>query len=142
MPIESSKFFLVKIGNGASPNEVFSNLGAQSDGRLGLNAQRIDTSNKTTAGWRTSLAGLREFVVDCSGFANWPDTAGLDRLLAVAVAGTDFSIRVVYNSLNDNFQAESVQATSLEINGANNNATQYSTTMELSQGAPLVDVSP
>jgi predicted secreted protein len=131
----------VKIGNGASPTEAFADIGAQSDGRIGLNAQRIDTSNKTTLGWRTGLAGLREFVVDVSGFADWPDTNGLDRLITQAIAGNDFTIRAVYNSLGDNFQA-TVQATSLEINGANNNATQYSSTLELSQGAPLSDVSP
>jgi predicted secreted protein len=141
MAIESSRFLLVKIENGASPTPVFNDLGAQSDGRIGMNAQRIDTSNKTTGAWRSGLAGLREFVVDVSGFANWPDTNGLDRLLSEAIAGNDFLIRAVYNSLGDNFQA-TVQATNLELNGANNNATQYSATFELSQGVPLADVSP
>lgn len=141
MTIESSRFLLVKISNGASPTPVFTNIGAQSDGRIGMNAQRIDTSNKNTLNWRTGLAGLREFTVDVSGFADWPDTQGLDRLIDQSIAGTDFTIRAVYNSLGDNFQAK-VQTTSLEINGANNNATQYSATMELSQGVPLVDVSP
>ena len=141
MAIENSRFFLVKIENGASPNPQFFDLGAQSDGRLGLNSQRIDTTNKTSGVWGTSLAGQREFVVDVSGFANWPDTNGLDRLLTFGLAGVDFDIRVVYNSLADNFQA-TVQATSLELNGATNNATQYSSTMELSQGQPLADVSP
>lgn len=141
MAIESSRFFLVKIGNDASPVQGFNDIGAQSDGRLGLNSQRIDTTNKTSGVWGTSLAGQREFVTDVSGYSNWPDTNGLDRLLANGLAGVDFEIRVVYNSLGDNFQA-TVQATSLELNGANNNATQYSSTMELSQGQPLADVSP
>ena len=141
MTIEHSKYFLGKIGNGASPTEAFYDLGAQSDGRLGLNAARIDTSNKTTGNYRSGIAGLREFVADFSGFADWPDTNGLDRLMTEALAGNDFTARIVTNSLGDNFQA-TVQATNLEINGANNNATQYSTTWELSQGVPLQDVSP
>jgi predicted secreted protein len=141
MAIESSKFFLVKIGNGVSPNELFFDIGAQSDGRLGLNAARIDTSNKTSGNYRTGLDGLREFVVDASGFANWPDTNGLDRLITQALAATNISVRTVYNSLGDNFQAE-MRATGLELNGANNNATQWQTTLELSTGVPLVDVSP
>ena len=141
MAIESSKFFLVKIGNGASPTEVYNDLGAQSDGRLGLNAARIPTDNKTSGGWRSGIGGLREFVIDSSGFANWPDTNGLDRLMSEAIAGNDFSAQVTTNSLGDNFRA-TVQATNLEINGANNNATQWSTTWELSQGTPSQDVSP
>lgn len=141
MAVESSKFFLVKIGDGESPTEAYFDLGTQANGRLGLNAQRIDTTNKTTGAYRSGIAGQREFVVDADGFANWPDLNGLDRLMSEALAGNDFSSRVVTNSLGDNFQA-TVQATNLELNGAANNATQWSTTWELSQGTPLQDVSP
>ena len=140
MTIESSRYLLILTGNGASPTEAFAAIGAQSDGRVGLNAARIDTSNKTSGGWRTGLGGLREFVLDGSGFADWPDTA-LDRLIAQAIAGNDFSSRAVINSMGDYFQA-TTQANNLELNGANNNATQWSTTLELSQGTPEFSASP
>lgn len=135
MTIESSRFLLLKIGDGASP-EVFTDLGAQANGRIGLSGQRIQTSNKTTQNWNTSIAGLRDFIVDCDGFADWPDTNGLDSLITEALAGNDFSVEAHYASTPSKFTA-TVQATRLELDGPNQNATQYRTTVELSQGAPV-----
>lgn len=136
MTIENSRFLLVKVGSGLSP-ETFANLGAQSDGRISMNAQRIPTSNKTTQNWNSAIGGLRDFVVTVSGFADWPDTAGLQTLMDEAIAGNDFNIQAVFNSAGDMFAA-TVQATGLEIDGANQNATQYNTTLELSQGTPVL----
>lgn len=140
MTIERGSNLLLQIGQGDSP-ETFVSVGAQSTGRVSLNASRIQTSNKTTSGWNTSIGGLRDFIANSDGFADWPDTAGLDRLITQAIAGNDFSGRIVYNSLADRFDA-TVQATGLELNGDANGATQWSTTWELSQGAPVQSASP
>ena len=140
MTIERGSYLLLQIGQGDSP-ETFVSIGAQSTGRIGMNANRIQTSNKTTKGWNTSIGGLRDFVLNADGFSDWPDTHGLDRLLAQAIAGNDFNARAIYNSLADRFDA-TVQATGLELSGDANGAGQWTTTWELSQGAPEQVASP
>lgn len=135
MTIEHSRNFLLKIGQADSP-ETFVSLGAQANGSLSLSATRIDTTNKTTQNWRTSLGGLREFVANGDGYADWPDTTGLDLLLTQALAGNDFSGQVQYNSTPETFTG-TVQATNMQITGQNESATGWSTTWELSQGAPV-----
>jgi predicted secreted protein len=133
MTIESSKYILAQIGQADSP-ETFVSIGAQSDGALSMDAQRIPTSNKTTSNWNTSIGGLRDFVITASGFADWPDTTGLAVLITQALAGNDFNARLLFEAGGDYF-AGTVQATGLSLNGANQAATQWSTTWELSQGA-------
>lgn len=135
MTIQSSRYLLGKIGQGDSP-ETFVSIGAQADGQLSMDAQRIQTSNKTTSGWNTSIGGLRDFVLTMSGFADWPDTTGLATLITNAIAGSDFNAELVYESGGSKFAA-TVQATGLSLNGPNQSATQWATTWELSQNAPV-----
>ena len=85
---------------------------------------------------RTPLVMANSYALpeDPTGI-DWSDTNGLDHLITEALPGNDFNIQAVYNANGDQFAA-TVQATGLELDGPNNNATQYSATMELSQGVP------
>jgi hypothetical protein len=140
MAVEHSKNMLVRIGDGLSPQH-WNNLGTQSNGGLSFTGNRIDTTNKTTGNYATGIAGLRNFVVTADGFCNWPDTLGLAKLITYAVNGTDFNTHVQLNSFHDTWSA-TVQATQLEINGPSQQATQWRTQLELSQGVPVTLGSP
>ena len=121
MTVESSRFLLVKISNDVSPSPTFNNLGAQSDGRIGMNAVRryLEQDHLELAHGPRGPAGVRGRRERVRRLARHQRPRQVDHQCDRRLRLRD---RAVYNSLADNFQA-TVQATSLEINGANNSAT-------------------
>lgn len=139
MAILHSRYALVQVGSGGSPqgspHEDFNTIGTQTEFDLSLSAGRIDTSNKTTQNWGTSLADLREFQLSGGCFINWPDTNGWAVLRANALAGTDNSYRALVNDTPNHYEFIG-QVQDFRITGANRNAISSSFTIGLSQGAP------
>src|SRR5690606_18604940 len=108
MAKERGKNVLVKIGDGGSP-EVFTALAGQRNASIQINGNTIDTSDKTSDGWATSLTSLKSLVITCDGIANWPDTNGLDALRVAATADSDddavINARIVLNSSGAYYEA-------------------------------------
>ena len=84
MAKETGKNVILKVGDGGG-TEVFTALSGQKDTKLSISGQSIDVSDKTTNNWGATLAGTLEASVSVSGFVNWPDTAGWERLRAQAM---------------------------------------------------------
>lgn len=140
MAIEDSLNCVLKVdADGASPF-TYVTIGGQADTRLNLGARRYPTSNKATGGWETALAGRRQFEVTVRGFANWPDTTGLEVVRAANEAGTNVAAQVVINSAGANYTAI-MQVTDFEIDAPNENATQYSFTLVNAVGVPSYSAS-
>jgi TP901-1 family phage major tail protein len=62
---------LLKVKNGAS----FVVLGGQTGATLNREAETIDVTDKTSSGFKTSIAGLISWSVDCDGFVVLGDQA-------------------------------------------------------------------
>jgi predicted secreted protein len=139
--IELSSNMLIKIdvGTALSP-KVYSTIGNQQNGALSLSANQIDAANKTSAGFAPVIAGLRQFQVTVDGQADPADTV-LNKLVTNAVAGTAFGVDAVMYSTGHGYTA-TCQATQMEINGPNQQPTQYRSTMSLSTGSPTLIRSP
>jgi TP901-1 family phage major tail protein len=128
---ERGKNVLVKLEGLGSPS-VFTALAGQRGATLQINGNTIDTSDKTSEGWGTALAGLKTMTIPCNGIAEWPDTDGLDVLRQAATSNTDdgsiIRARIVLNSAGAYYEAL-FAITNLEIDGPHDDATSYSFTL-------------
>lgn len=53
--------------NGGSPSE-YTVIGGQTGATLNRSAETIDVTDKTNDGYKESMAGLKEWSIDCDGF--------------------------------------------------------------------------
>jgi TP901-1 family phage major tail protein len=131
MAKERGKNVLVKVDTGESPT-VFASLSGQRNASVQINGNTIDTSDKTSDGWATSLAGLKNLTITCDGIAVWPDTLGLDRIRQAASANSDddavILARIVLNSGGAYYEAL-FSISNLQIDGPFDGATSYSFTL-------------
>jgi predicted secreted protein len=141
MAIELSNKMLISIDTGSATSpKAFTALGNQQNGALSMSANQIDAANKTSAGWAPVIAGLRQFQITADGQADPTDTA-LSKLITYCTGGTAFLADAVLFSTGHGYSA-TVQATQMEVNGPNQQPTQYRTTMSLSTGSPSLLHSP
>ena len=138
MAIELSSHQLIYVDSGSPAAPTV--LGNQQNGGLSMSANQIDAANKTSAGWAPTIAGLRQFQITVDGQADSTDEPLAD-LIDNAIAGDSFTAEAVLYSTGNGYSAE-VQATQLEINGPNQQPTQYRATMGLSTGSPSAITSP
>lgn len=128
MAKEKGTNVLLHVSEDDSP-ETFVAVAGQRDTRMQGAGNPIDTSDKTTGGWGTSISGTRQITVTCSGLANWPDTTGLDLVRQRWAAGTTIRVKVVLNSTGDAYVFDAA-ITQLDIGGAHDGATEFSFTLQ------------
>lgn len=58
----------------------FVTVGGQTNSTLNREADTMDVTDKTTGGFKSSMAGLLSWSVDCDGFITIDDSAGYDLL--------------------------------------------------------------
>lgn len=68
-------------------------VGGQRGASLSMSADEIDTTNKTTEGYKTFLVGLKEWSISCDGIVFTGD-AGYDALVAAFLAGDEIEIEL------------------------------------------------
>ena len=128
MAKESGVNVLLKIGDGGDP-ETFTSLAGQKSTRMTGAASPIDTSDKTTGGWGSTLPGTRSMTISCSGVAHWPDQLGVHRVRAAWEAGEDITCELVLNSAGDKYTVP-LSVTQCDIGGDDDSATEYSFTLQ------------
>ena len=64
--------------SGSAPSE-YTVIGGQTGATLNRSAETIDVTDKTNDGYKESMAGLKEWSIDCDGFVVIKD-AGIDIL--------------------------------------------------------------
>lgn len=102
-------------------------IAGQRDLTLSIKADKIDTSTKTNAGWKTALAGLREWSVslDCVTYA------GVEGQLAVrqaAVEGTNVDVVIAIG--DGEVYAGEAAITGLDISGPMSDVSMSNFTLE------------
>jgi predicted secreted protein len=103
----------------------FSKIGGEKNTRFQGSASDIDTSDKTTGGWGSSITGTRKASVQSSGIINWPDTAGLKFVRDAWAAGNRIWARVVMNEAGD-FWVSQWSIGTFEEGGGDDSATEFS----------------
>ena len=87
---------LVSVKSG----EEYVAVGGQRGASLSRTSETIDVSNKVSGGWKRSIAGLKEWSVDCDGLLLLDDAAYIaleEAFLAgdeveIQIAGTESSV--------------------------------------------------
>lgn len=128
MPAEKGRSFVLKVGDGATPTEAFTTVGGMRSTSISLNNETVDVSDKDSNGWRELLAAAGARSVTVSGSGVFKDTASEDTVRVNALGQSVDNYEIVFES-GDKF-AGPFQITSLEYTGDNNDARQYSITLE------------
>lgn len=129
----------VYIGD-ADPALVLNALSGEKESSFNGDASQIDTSDKTNAGWRTYIAGLKDGTVTFSGQCDWGDTA-FEALRAQWEAGTTLEHYIRFNVAGDGFRAP-MQCTLLNITGAAEDVTTFSGTLVMASAPTAVSAVP
>ena len=70
---------VAKEGASGSAPQEYTVIGGQTGATLNRSAETIDVTDKTNDGYKESMAGLKEWSIDCDGFVVIKD-AGIDIL--------------------------------------------------------------
>lgn len=134
MAKESGNNVILKVGNGATPTEVFTALKGQKSAKLSINGKPIDVSDKTSDNWGATLAGTLDASIAISGFPDWPDTLGWDKLRTACLANQTVNLKLIVNASGAYF-AGAFSITGFNLDGEINTGTGYDIT--LNAASPL-----
>ncbi|RYF47565.1 MAG: hypothetical protein EOO38_11900 [Cytophagaceae bacterium] len=101
MPAMKSNLFLLKIGNGATSNEVFTTVAALTNVQLTFNKGNVDVTTKDAAAWAQSLegGGQRSVQIQANGMLQMTDATQAS-LKAAALATTNTNFQISDEKLN------------------------------------------
>lgn len=104
-------------------------IAGQRDLTLSIKADKIDTSTKTNAGWKTSLAGLREWSVSFDCVTYFGDEAAAQRVVRrAAVEGTNIDVVVAVGE--EEVYSGEASITGLDISGPMSDVSMSSFSLE------------
>lgn len=128
MAKQRGKIVKVMVGNGGDPTETFNVIKGEVSCRLQLTRDSLDTSDKSTDDWATSITGLKNASVTCSGKLDWPDANGLARIKSAWDNGTEVNCQVIIAS-DDSMYEGAWTVSSFEISGEANGVAEFSFTL-------------
>ena len=86
MTAQSGRGFLVRIGDGATP-ETFATIAGMRATSLVVNSDAVDITNKDSGGWRELLSGAGVRSVSVSGAGIFTGSAAEGRIKGHALSG-------------------------------------------------------
>ena len=129
MAKEAGVNVLLQVSDGQqSPTNFVTVAGQQSTEFVG-DTETDDITDKSQSGWGATLSVLRRGTINASGKADWPDTTGIDLVRQAWEAGNDIEAKAILNASGAHYRGF-WQVTSFNISGAQNNATEYSFTLQ------------
>jgi len=128
---------LLYVGDSQSPT-TYSILKGQRQTQIQLTGQQIDTADKTSGGWATSMQGLKSATVTAQGLVDWPDTTGFAAIRAAFTAGTTIQCKLVLDTAGK-YIAGTFAVTQCSISGAHDGATEYDIQLQPTQALTYVD---
>lgn len=132
MAKEAGRFVLLQVSTGSPTG--FVTLAGQQQTELAGGTESDDITDKSHAGWASTLNVLRRATVTSSGKADWPDAVGLDVIRAAWEAGGDVECKLLLNAAGAHYRG-AFQVTRFNVSGTHTNATAY--TLTLVNNGPL-----
>jgi TP901-1 family phage major tail protein len=86
------KDFLLYVNTGTVDTPVWTLVGGQRNSSLGRTADSIDTSHKTSGGWKSSKAGLRGWSIDLDALVLLQDL-GVEALETAFMQGKEINVK-------------------------------------------------
>ncbi|HEY8352565.1 MAG TPA: phage major tail protein, TP901-1 family [Sphingomonadales bacterium] len=127
MAAEKGRAFLLKIGDGGSP-ETFTTIGGMRSTSLSINNEMVDVTHKGSNGWREMLAGAGTRTVAITGAGIFTDSAAERSFQARVLAASIDNYEAVFES-GDRFRGPFL-AVSLEYAGDYNGERTYNLRLE------------
>jgi len=127
MAAESGRGFLVKIGDGGSP-ETYSTLAGMRTTSMTVNAEIVDVTNKDSAGWRELLSGAGVRRMSVSGAGVFADSQAESLMRSHALAGSVANYQIVFE--NGDLFSGAFQVASLDYSGDHNGERTYTLSLE------------
>lgn len=84
---------LVSVNTGTAQAPVWAVVGGQRGATLNRSSEAIDVTNKVTGSWKKSIAGFKEWSVDCDGLLV-ADDAGFEALETAFMSGGEVEIKI------------------------------------------------
>ena len=136
MPAQKGKLFLLKAGNGGSP-EVFTTIAGLRATAFTMNGEDVDVTTKDDDGWqqRLSGAGVRSITIRATGI--FQDSSVEETVRLRAFNQTIDNYQLTFEN-NDRLQG-AFQISNFERAGDHDGAETYSLTLA-SHGAPTFTV--
>ena len=113
-------------------------IGGQRNATLSMSADDLDTTDKTTEGYKTFLVGLKEWSISCDGLVCAGDT-GYDALVDAFLAGNTIDVELKNASGSFSYKG-TVAIASLDYDAAYDDMLTYS--CELKGASALQKVEP
>lgn len=129
MAKESGVNVLLQVSDGAASPTNFVTVAGQQNTEFVGDTETDDITDKSHAGWGSTLNVLRRGTVNCQGKADWPDTAGLELVRSAWEAGADIEAKVLLNNAGANYSGF-WQVTSFNVSGTHTTATDYNFTLQ------------
>lgn len=129
MAKEAGTNVLLYVSDGSASPTSFVAVAGQQNTTFQGDTTTDDITDKTHSGWSSTLNVLRGGTVNVSGKADWPDTTGLDEVRDSWENGNDIEGQIVLNSTGSKYTGF-FQVTAFQVDGAHNNATNYSFTLQ------------
>jgi TP901-1 family phage major tail protein len=89
------KDYLLYVNTGTAYVPVWTLVGGQRGASLGMTAEEIDASSKTTGGWTATLPGMRSWNIDLDGLMLLQD-AGIEALERAHAQGKQVNVKFRY----------------------------------------------
>lgn len=137
MAIEKGRAFLLKIGDGAQP-EQFTVVGGMRSTSLRINNEMVDVTHKMSGGWRELLSGAGIRHISLSGGGIFTNSDSETLLQAKALASSVDNYEIVFES-GAKFSG-AFQVSSLEYAGDYNGERTYALGLESSGVVSYDDV--
>lgn len=123
MAAEPGLFVILKVGDGASPTEVFTTLPGQQNTTFGGATETADITDKSNNGWSSSMPTILNGNISVTGVAKWDSI--LERLTQAWLARTTVNMQLLENEDGEGW-AGAFRVMRREITGEVRGATQYS----------------
>ena len=95
----AGKNLLVAVNTGTYAAPTWTTIGGQRTLDLGRSADEIETSDKTSAGWKSFLAGLKEWSLECELMIETSD-AGRQAVESAFANDTRLDVAIQLNASN------------------------------------------
>lgn len=139
MAAKKGRLFLIKVGDGGSP-QTFTTIGGIQTKSLTINNEGVDITDDDGAPWRKMLsdAGLRSVSISGSGIHKG-EAAGIEKVenLAMGAEGNTIEEFQAIDSVTGDYFQGSFEVASYERSGEATGAQNFSITLESADTASL-----
>jgi TP901-1 family phage major tail protein len=138
MAAQKGSLFILKIGDGATPDEAFTTIGGMRTNRFTLNNQAVDTTNRDSGQWRALLEGAGNSSLSISASGIFEDSTAEETLRGYAFANSIRNFQFTFG--NGDSMTGAFQISSYSRGASYNDAETFSISLQSAGAVTFVVV--